>query len=343
MTIFGVDLSHHQAGIDLGRVRAEGFEFVFARVGQAAGNRLNGERYGTVRDREWPRHRDEARRHGLLLAAYWYVGDRLPPDENAQLCAEWLGDATVPVLLDHEDGSGSVAHLRATYEAFRRRALRVPLVYLPRWYWSRVAESPLTDLPPLWSSRYVVGRGTATALYPGDDWTHWTGYGGNRIEVAQFTNQATVAGRLVDANAYRGTRQQLAALLGSEGSDDDVVDWNVEYTFSRTSYKTTFGNWVGYTNQYAADAARDAAVVRAQLAALTDTLDDRYATLVAALQRIEDAVDDEDAVVTPEQLEQLRAALVATVREGDLVDQFVDGLRDRLTVTDSEPESPSGT
>jgi lysozyme len=222
MTILGVDLSHHQEGIDFDRIRAEGFQFVFARVGQGTGRRTNGETYALTRDREWPRHRDETRRVGLELSAYWYVGSLMTPAQNAATCRNWLGDVTIPVALDVEDGSGSITFLRAVYDAFGEAGLRVPLIYVPRWYWSGVGGSAsLAGLPPLWSSRYVAGTGWATVLYPGDQSSHWTGYGGNHVAITQFTSQATVAGRLVDANAFRGTREQLHQLLYAQ--EDDVT------------------------------------------------------------------------------------------------------------------------
>src|SRR5258708_38888831 len=103
MTIYGIDISHHQAGINLQAVRNEGFEFVLARVGQGKGGP-----YGTIRDTEWTRHRDTAKVAGLKLCAYWYIGNGITAAENARFCNEWIGDKSLPIALDCENGSGNI-------------------------------------------------------------------------------------------------------------------------------------------------------------------------------------------------------------------------------------------
>lgn len=208
MPIYGIDISHHQAGINLQQVKNEGFQYVIARVGQGAGGQ-----YGTTQDREWRRHRDECRRVNLRLCAYWYIGNNISAWENARLCALWMGDNRIPVALDCEAGSGNIAFYREVLENFRRAGLWVNMSYIPRWYWQQVGSSSLAGLPPLWSSRYVNGSGTAAQLYPGDSSTLWNNYGGNEVKILQFTSSAQVAGRTVDANAFKGNLAQLDALL----------------------------------------------------------------------------------------------------------------------------------
>lgn len=208
MTLWGVDISQWQAGIDLQRVKNEGFDFVIARVGQGAGGP-----YATSKDIEWVRHRDEARRVGLILCAYWYLGDNISPDENAGLCQAWMEDITIPVILDCEHGSGNINHYRATVSAFAGRGMYTPLSYIPHWYWNNLGSPSLSGLPPLWSSKYVNGRGYAFNLYPGDTSNYWDGYGGNAVELLQYTNAALVAGYELDANAFRGTRQEFINVI----------------------------------------------------------------------------------------------------------------------------------
>lgn len=210
MTLWGIDISEWQAGINLQQVKDEGFDFVIARVGQGAS--ANG-KYSTWRDREWIIHRDEARRTGLVLCAYWYIGDGITPDDNARICKEWMQDDSVPVILDCEDGSGGINHFRSTVDAFRQQGLHVPLSYFPQWYWSRIGKPSLMALPPLWSSHYVNGGGYASNLYPGDNSLFWATYGDNRVEVLQFTSSARVAGYTVDADAFRGTRDEFINFL----------------------------------------------------------------------------------------------------------------------------------
>lgn len=111
----------------------------------------------------------------------------------------------------------------------RAAGYRVPLSYIPRWYWQQLGSPSLAGLPPLWSSRYPdMNGGYASEIYQRVPASYWNGYGGSKVAVLQFTSSSTVAGHTpVDANAYRGTRAQLAALLGGgaqpESEEDDMA------------------------------------------------------------------------------------------------------------------------
>jgi lysozyme len=209
--IYGVDLSRYQAGISLHGVRSEGFDFAFCKVSQG----------GDYRSPEWPRMRDEARAAGLILAGYHYI-DRSDPARQAANCGGHLGDLSIPVALDLEEGGGDIAQYRRVLDAFTAAGIRVPLSYIPRWYWQEIGSPDLSDLPPLWASRYPSSAvDYASSLYQaieqagGGLSTYWEGYGGNRVAVLQYACTAVVQGRQVDADAYLGTRDELAALLGS--------------------------------------------------------------------------------------------------------------------------------
>lgn len=92
----------------------------------------------------------------------------------------------------------------------------VRLSYLPRWFWERMGSPSLAGLPPLWASSYPSERiGTPQDLYQAVDASRWAGYGGNQVAVLQFAETGIVAGQSpVDLDAYLGTRDQLAILLG---------------------------------------------------------------------------------------------------------------------------------
>lgn len=212
---FGLDISHHQdARLDLARCAREGITFVILKATEGA----------AFNDSEFAANLAEARAAGLLVAAYHYQR----PDPVARQVAN-IRDSVpldVPVVLDVEAGSGSVALTRELVAALRTAGYRVPLTYLPRWYWQQIGSPSLTGLPPLWSSRYpdkVVGT-------IADEWddvpsSYWHGYGGLNVAVLQFTSVARIAGHHpIDANAYRGTHAQLAALLGgaTPSEEDDM-------------------------------------------------------------------------------------------------------------------------
>lgn len=206
MTLFGPDLSHFQAGINLAQVKAEGCTFVICKVSQGA----------TWRDPAWPGFRDDARLHGLELVGYHMV-TRDDPAAQAANCRAALGDPSIPLGLDWEEsgGSGDWSNFMRTLGAFRGAGLNVRLAYAPRWYWQQQGSPDMRAAGlPLWASRYVSsGVGPPTQMYPAVQPQQWDGYGGLQVGLLQFTDRAHIAGKLVDCNAYRGTPAELHALL----------------------------------------------------------------------------------------------------------------------------------
>lgn len=228
--IWGIDISHYQGNFDLGRARREGFDFAILKATEGH----------TYTDPWFSRNLAKARDAGLLVAAYHY--------QREESAAQWQADhieATVPkgvpVILDVEHGGGGVALTRQLNAELNRRGYRTPLLYLPAWYWRQIGSPDLSGLPPLWYSRYAnYEGGAASAIYQRNaDWfaQHWDGYGGLPVAVLQFTSSATVAGHTpVDGNAYRGTRQELAAMFDADPGtvpeeddlqfDDTYTDWD---------------------------------------------------------------------------------------------------------------------
>lgn len=233
MTLFIPDISHHQEDISIEGLVDDGATALIARVGQGAGRRGNGQTYGTTRDRTWARNLAQCQRLGLPIVPYWYVGNLLSAGENARLAAEWVGDTSLPWMLDFEDASGSIAFYREVLDAFARRGLRVILGYVPHWYWAGAGKGSLAG-PPLVNSAYPGGAGTAAQIY-GDGSVHaknWADYGDNHVALLQFTNRARMAGQEVDCSAFKGDRAGLLALINGitpHEEDDDM------YFLARTS------------------------------------------------------------------------------------------------------------
>jgi hypothetical protein len=211
MVTFGLDISHHQnLGLDLAQCRREGIEFVFVKA--TAGS--------SFIDPDFGANLAEARAAGLLVAAYHYVrGDASAAAQVANVQRAVPRD--VPVIPDVEANSGGIGLVRDVVARLRLAGYSVPLSYIPRWYWQQVGSPSLAGLPPLWSSRYpdnVIGS-------IADEWadvpaSYWNGYGDLDVVILQFTSSVRIAGHQpLDANAFRGTREQLAALLGSQEED----------------------------------------------------------------------------------------------------------------------------
>lgn len=208
MTIYGIDIANFQDGLDLSRVKAEGFDFVWAKVSEGSG----------FKDHTWPGFRDAAKANGLLLAGYHYVRGDADADAQADTFVSQLGDNSIPAMLDFEANSGDMSTFWAVLNAIEARGVKVRLSYIPHWYWQQIGSPDISQVPGLIQSSYVNGSGAASALYPGDGSSNWNGFGGKSVDVLQFTDQASVAGFSVDANAFAGTREQLAALLGGTQS-----------------------------------------------------------------------------------------------------------------------------
>lgn len=221
--IFGVDLSNHQAHFDFGAAAAEGFDFAFLKCSQN----------DDFRDGRFQQHFDNARAAGLLVAAYHYQGTAPVHSQIATVKAMVSPD--VPVILDVEEGSGGADITRALVDGLRAEGYSVPLSYIPRWYWSGHIGSPdLRGLPPLWVSWYpdytVRRKEQGLGMVPD---SVWSGYGGLDVAVVQFTSAGAVAdypGGNIDLNAFAGTREQLAQLLGgtdmalTQADADLIVD-----------------------------------------------------------------------------------------------------------------------
>ncbi|MGP6175447.1 peptidoglycan DD-metalloendopeptidase family protein [Corynebacterium sp. A21] len=210
--IFGVDISNWQNGILAELIGAEGFRFCIIKATE-----------GTWRDPILHSHLADVRKNSSMhVGAYVYVRHDVTPQAHADTLHDHLGDTSVPIAMDIENGSGSsVAHFKNIREAIEAKGYRVILTYLPNWYWKQIGKPNLTGLPPLWTSRYPdMNSGVASVIYSRAGDKGWDGYGGLDVAVWQFTSTAMVAGQLIDANAFRGSVGELHELFTGESHED---------------------------------------------------------------------------------------------------------------------------
>ncbi|MGI8311899.1 glycoside hydrolase family 25 protein [Saccharopolyspora hattusasensis] len=230
--LWGIDVSHHQGdAFDFAAARAAGIEFAILKATEG----------GTWIDPQFRRNLAAARSAGMLVAAYHYQRHGVPlADRIANITRTVPRD--VPVIVDLEDGGGHTDQTRATLDRLRELGYSSPLLYLPRWYWEQIGRPDLRGLPPLWASRCPDNNGgTPAEIYRRVPARFWDAYGGNRVDVLQFSSSATVGRhRPVDVNAYQGSRAELAALLGARppaplpgGIEDMALD---------TQFRDSFGN-----------------------------------------------------------------------------------------------------
>jgi hypothetical protein len=216
VTIFGPDISSYQHGVN---VAALADPFVIMKC-------TEGTYYA---DPDYGVWLAQARRAGKLAIAYHFV----KAESSAQAQAAWLAshiqDFSVPVMLDVETEGGSAPSLGEVLgvaDAMFSHGLKVRLAYLPRWYWQRIGSPDLTPLAQrgigLVSSAYPrtgpVNPSGGYAADGGDHGSGWAPYGGLTPVLWQYTD-AGVEQQQLDFNAFRGTIDQLATLLGGSAHD----------------------------------------------------------------------------------------------------------------------------
>lgn len=217
--LFGVDVSEHQDGMSLRQAAAEGMEYAIIRTTD-----------GTYRDRTYRSHLDDAESAGMLTASYHYLrnpseGTTVAQQVDASLSV--MGDARRPVWIDVESPAGlHVDHIRECKRLYEAAGVRVIGVYSYVPYWEgRVApsEPDSHEFGAFWVADYGKNRrGTPSALYPGNDNRQWDyPLGNQKPAIWQYGSNAEVAGRLVDINAFRGSRAQLEALFTGRTLGED--------------------------------------------------------------------------------------------------------------------------
>lgn len=218
MAIFGPDVSSYQGNVNWPQVRAEGFDFAIVKCTQ--GNNYLSPYYTS--------QLNGARAAGLLVAVYHYIEAASSADAQADWFDRHCGDKSLPIIVDHEEGSGNEAQNWAVVCALRARGYRVVLNYMPEWYWQQIG-SPAISFGPMWKSWYPdMNQDYASAIYARCPASAWSDYGGQPVALRQFTSSALVAGQVLDCSAFEGTRDELAALFNNQEDDmatpDEVAD-----------------------------------------------------------------------------------------------------------------------
>lgn len=194
MTIFYPDVSNYNAGLQI----EPGTVAVCAKASEGT----------TFRDNQYQTFRAQAGAVGALFFAYhWLHHGNI--DAQAAFCASIVGNT--PVMIDCEDTSDipTVADCLTFAAGLRSRGGICTLVYLPHWYWQDTLGSP--SLVPL----QLAGLSVVSSNYTtySDTGPGWTPYGGVSPAIWQYSDSVAYGGRAVDFNAYRGTTEQLIALV----------------------------------------------------------------------------------------------------------------------------------
>lgn len=207
MPTFGLDVSRHQPMLNYTQAKREGIEFVVIKATEGA----------SWVDPKFDDNLIAVRAAKILPAAYHY--QRSDASAAAQVAnIQRVVPKDVPVIPDVEANSGSVGLTRDIVGRLRDAGYRVPMAYIPRWYWQQIGSPSLAGLPPLWSSRYPDNvPGPLLDEYEDVPSSYWAGYGGLAVAMLQFSSSGRVAGyQPLDLNAYPGTVAGLRALFYGE-------------------------------------------------------------------------------------------------------------------------------
>lgn len=201
------DLSHYQAGISL-----SGLPAVIAKATEGS----------SYTDPEYARIARDARAMGIPFAGYhWlHVGNA-----SGQAAKYHSVAGTTPCMIDveHSNDNPSVQDCLNFKSSLNALGVRVPLVYVPKWYWQQYMGSE--DLRPL----VAAGMKIVSSNYPNagysDNGPGWAPYGGITPTVWQYTDAHQINGYSVDMNAYKGTVEDFRALLngGSSMALEEIV------------------------------------------------------------------------------------------------------------------------
>lgn len=303
MALLGWDLSHYDQSDSRSAV-AEGIAFFTHKAGGDAPDAELGPWWAKMKDF----------RPDVLLGAYWvlYPGSPFARADAflARLDSQCPGWRDGPFILQVDceiwGGDRTTAPGKADIRAFCDRLVSrmpklAPIVYAPKWVYGET----LAGLGyPLWASAYVAGAGKPASLYPGDSSSKWAAYSGQVPAILQFTSSATIGGQTTcDANAYRGTLDQLTALVAPGWADDmtftdaqmQAFPWQYKGGGVATPGQSTLGMLTEVTLAVRAQKLRDEALLAAirddqDVAAILDRIDTRAAELAADVAQVDEQV-----------------------------------------------------
>ena len=213
--LLGIDVSHHNGGLDMPAIRAAGISFVICKVTEGTG----------FQDHLWPTYRQMVQAdENIVLGAYHFLKANTSVVAQVDYFLETLGTDPAPLLLcldvelDLNNLGPTYAQVVEWVETFRDRLPGHPLLlYSGGWYWrdylSNVNATALEC--DLWDSQYVSGTGSPAYLLSKVIPTVWTPYGGWTLDtrpIRQYSASGVIGSMTsVDLDAFWGTKDQLLA------------------------------------------------------------------------------------------------------------------------------------
>lgn len=227
--LYGVDVhAQYQAGLDLGKLKAEGYTFFVTKSSEGlhippiAGSSAEFRR----RYLSWV---ELARSVGMVPGLYHWIDSSAPGADQARffykLVLEAGGPGGMLIQLDCEDDASYQQLLDFTTTWAQLSAGHPFLLYTGKWWWGPRGWNGTAVTPYLWDSHYLTADADTisddpavfAARIPASWWA--PGYGGwGSPAILQFTSRGDAGslGNNVDLNVFRGGLADLAVLTGGE-------------------------------------------------------------------------------------------------------------------------------
>lgn len=249
--LYGVDVhARYQAGLDIPRLRAEGYSFLVTKASEGlsipAASGFSAAQF-KARYLSWL---EQTRGVGMIPGLYhWIRAGR--GAEQARffhgLVVEAGGPRGMLIQLDCEDDA-TYADVLAWRDEWAQLTGGHPiLLYTGGWWWRPRGWDGAAITPHLWDSHYLTADADTipddpaafAGRIPADWWT--PGYGNwPAATILQFTSRGDAGslGNNVDLNAFRGSLAELAALTGQRDAMTTPSRFEInadQYLFSMLS------------------------------------------------------------------------------------------------------------
>lgn len=169
------------------------------------------------KDSEYSWFKQQAANRSLPFSGYHFLNGNEDPAAQAQYYHDFAGAVPCMVDVEPEDSANSrptVDQTVAFIKALQGLGGRVWSVYFPRWYLDEVGG----DLSRVTALGAVIVSSNYTSY--SDTGPGWQPYGGATPAAWQYTSTP------LDKNAFKGTAEELAALINGETMDlSATVGW----------------------------------------------------------------------------------------------------------------------
>lgn len=206
MTIYILDVSQFQKGLDLASAKRQGYSGVIAKCTEGHG----------YADSQYLVFKAAAQKADLPFAAYHFLHSDSAASAQAANLAHRIGDKSIPVWIDCEPTGKSkpnIAHVTSFAAECKKLGLKVVGLYYPGWYWGQSGKPKLPASLGFWQSGYPSSKWDyGSSLYPGDKHRVWGAVQGGLVpDLWQFASTCKLSGYLdkVDVSAFRGSAAQL--------------------------------------------------------------------------------------------------------------------------------------